>query len=35
MATLKAIAQAAHGRFWQPKTDADVIVVYKDIAAYF
>jgi Ca-activated chloride channel family protein len=35
VATLKAIAQAAHGRFWQPKTDADVIVVYKDIAAYF
>ena len=35
VATLKKIAQAAHGRFWQPKTDKDVIVVYKDIAAYF
>lgn len=34
-ATLKKIAQAAHGRFWKPKSDAEIIVVYKDIAAYF
>jgi ABC-type Fe3+ transport system substrate-binding protein len=34
-AVLKKIAQAAHGRYWRPKSDADVIVVYKDIAAYF
>lgn len=33
--TLKKIASAAHGRFWQPKTEADVVTVYKDIAAYF
>jgi Ca-activated chloride channel family protein len=35
VATLRKIAQAAHGRFWQPKSEADVITVYKDIAAYF
>jgi Ca-activated chloride channel family protein len=35
VATLRKIAQAAHGRFWQPRSEAEVVTVYKDIAAYF
>ena len=32
---LQKIAAASNGRFWAPKTDADVVTVYKDIAAHY
>ena len=32
---LQKIASAANGRFWAPKTDQDVVTVYKDIAAHY
>ena len=32
---LQKIAAASNGRFWAPKTDQDVVTVYKDIAAHY
>jgi Ca-activated chloride channel family protein len=32
---LQKIAAASNGRFWAPKSDADVVTVYKDIAAHY
>lgn len=32
---LQKIAAASNGRFWAPKSDQDVIAVYKDIAAHY
>lgn len=32
---LRKIASAAHGRFWKPKSESEIVVVYRDISAYF
>lgn len=32
---LQKIAAASNGRFWAPKSDQDVVTVYKDIAAHY
>jgi Mg-chelatase subunit ChlD len=32
---LKKIASAAHGRFWKPKSESEIVVVYRDIAAHY
>jgi len=32
---LQKIAAASNGRFWAPKSEADVVTVYKDIAAHY
>ena len=34
-AVLQKIAAAAHGRFWKPKSEAEIVVVYRDIAAHY
>jgi Ca-activated chloride channel family protein len=34
-AVLKKIASAAHGRFWKPKSESEIVVVYRDIAAHY
>lgn len=32
---LKKIASAAHGRFWEGKSEKDMIAVYKEVATYY
>lgn len=32
---LKKVASAAHGRFWKPKSESEIVVVYRDIAAHY
>jgi hypothetical protein len=32
---LQKIAAASNGRFWAPKSDQDVVTVYRDIAAHY
>jgi Mg-chelatase subunit ChlD len=34
-AVLQKIAAASNGRFWAPKSDADVVTVHKGIAAHY
>jgi len=35
MTVLQKIAAASNGRFWAPKSEKDVVAVYKDIAAHY